>query len=104
MKKTVGIICSLLLLTSCHKKEHKIVYNQGSSIGTVTEISTFGDKKIVDITEGISNSKSIRIYEYENDINIDDSFLGTDVEFHYKQCSSWECDDYTPIIISLRKK
>ena len=104
MKKTVGIICSLLLLTSCHKKEHKIVYNQGSSIGTVIEIGTFNNKKIINITEGISNGKKVRTYEYENDINIDESFLGSNVEFRYKQCSSWDCEDYTPVIISLRKK
>lgn len=57
MKKTVGLICSLLLLTSCHKKEHKVVYGQYSSIGTVIEVGTFNDKKFIDITEGTSNGK-----------------------------------------------
>ena len=104
MKKTVGIICSLLLLTSCHKKEHKILYDEGSSIGTVIEVGTFNNKKIIDITEGTSGNKRIRTYEYEDNLNIDESLLGTDVVIQYKQCSSWGCEDVTPIIFYLRKK
>lgn len=104
MKKTVGIICSLLLLTSCHKKEHKLSYDQYSSIGTVIEVGTFNDKKIIDITEGTSNDKKVRTYEYESNINIDESFLGADVVFQYKQCGSWDCEDPNPIIFYLRKK
>ena len=104
MKKTVGIICSLLLLTSCHKKEHNVVYDERSSIGTVIGIRTFNDTKIVDITEGTSNGKKVRTYEYESNINIDESLLGSDVVFQYKQCSSWDCEDPNPIIFYLRKK
>ena len=89
-------------MTSCHKKEHRIFYNQYSSIGTVIDIGSANGKKIIDIVADTSNSKIVRTYEYESNINVNESLLGVDVVFHYKQCSSWDCEDSNPIIFKKK--